>query len=101
MDKTGGEFYLHRTLFQYFDNCHANIGDICTNFNNVNVLYTGRPTSKLDCSAMPEVALAYKTVKNHFDQLIALNRVDSTDPSICGMTMSLSASPRSRTEPEP
>jgi hypothetical protein len=81
MDKTGGRSYLHWTLFQYFDNCHANIGVFCTNFNN-NMFYMGCPASKLDCSALTKVALAFKAAKKHFDQCIVLNRVDLTVHSI-------------------
>jgi hypothetical protein len=101
MDKIGGGFYLYWTLFQYFDNCHVNIGAFCTDCNNVRVFYMGRPASELGCSALTKVALAYKAAKNHFDQLILLKRVDSTVPSICGMSVSLSATSSARAEPKP
>ena len=101
MDKTGGGSYLHWTLFQYFDNCHANIGVFCTDFNNANVFYSGRPASELDVSSLNKVALAFKAAKSHFDQCMALNRVDSTVPSICGMIAPAPAAPRTRADPEP
>jgi hypothetical protein len=101
MDKTGGGSYLHWTLFQYFDNCHANIGVFCTDFNNANVFYTGRPASELDVSSLNKVALAFKAAKSHFDQCMALNRVDSTVPSICGMIAPAPPAPRTRADPEP
>ena len=63
MDKTGGGSYLHWTLFQYFDNCHANIGVFCTDFNNANVFYTGRPARELDVSSLNKAALAFKAAK--------------------------------------
>ena len=67
LDKSEGESYLRWTLFRYFDNCHANIRVLCTDFNNANVFYIGQPDSKLDCSALTKVALAFKAAKNHFD----------------------------------
>ena len=66
-DKERGRSYLYWTLFQYFDNCHTNIGVICTYFNNANVFYTGRPASELDDSTLTKVALTSKSSKNHFD----------------------------------
>ena len=101
MDKTGGGSYLHLTLFQYFDNCHANIGVFCTDFNNADVLYMGRPASELDVRALTKVALTFKAAKNHSDQCISLNPMDLTVPSICSMSVLTPASPCIRDDPEP
>ena len=65
MDKTGGGSYLHWILFMYETNRHKNIGVFCTDFNNANAFYTGRPASKLDYSALIRVALVFKAAKNH------------------------------------
>ena len=65
------------------------------------MFYTGRPASELDVSSLNKVALAFKAAKSHFDQCMALNRVDSTVPSICGMIAPAPAAPRIRADPEP
>ena len=101
MAKTGGGSYLHWTLFQYFVNCHANIGVFCTDFNNANVFYTGCPSSELDVSALNKVASAFKAAKSHINQCMALNRVDSAVPSICGMITPTPPAAHIRTVPEP
>ena len=73
----------------------------CTDFNNANVFYTGRPASELDVSALNKVALAFKGAKSNFDQCIALNRVDSTVLSICDMIVPPPAASRARANPDP
>ena len=46
-------------------------------------------------------ALAFKAAKSHFDHCIALNRVDSTVPSICDMIVPTPVVPRARADAEP
>ena len=99
-DKTGGGSHLHWTLFQYLDNCHANIGSFCADVNNANIFYTGCPDSKLDFSVLIKVDLAFKAANNHFNQLIMLNHIDSTVPSIFDMAVPSPATPRAGAEIE-
>jgi hypothetical protein len=62
VDTTGGRYHLDWILFRYLGNCHSKIGIFCTDFNNANVYSTGHPASKLDCSALTKVAIAFKAV---------------------------------------
>jgi hypothetical protein len=101
MDKTGGESHLHSILFYYFDNYYATTRVFCTDFNNENVYYTGRPAMKLDCSALTKVALTFKAANSHFDQLISLYQADSTVHSICVLIAPSPAPAHNLAEPAP
>jgi hypothetical protein len=73
----------------------------CTDFNNANMFCAGRPASELNDSALTKVGLAFKAAKDHFDQCIALNCVDLTALSICGMIVITPAATLIRAKPEP
>lgn len=76
--ENGGGDHIHLTLFKYWDAAQLNLSKFATNFQNINVMESGRPASELDVSSLKKAVAVTKHAKNFFYGLIACGARDTT-----------------------
>jgi hypothetical protein len=74
----GGGDNVHLTLYHYYDAARFHVCKFATNFENVNILETGRPSSEMDLTFLTKAAVIIKHMTEHFQRLIALEIPDTT-----------------------
>ena len=76
--ENGGGTHVHLTLFKYWDAVQLNIAKFATNFENINVMDSGRPASDLDVSYLKKAVAVTKHAHTFFFGLIACGARDTT-----------------------
>ena len=76
--ENGGSNHVHLTLFKYWDAAQLNIAKFATNFENINVMESGRPASELDVTSLKKAVAVTKHAQSFFYGLIACGARDTT-----------------------
>lgn len=76
--ENGGGTHVHLTLFKYWDAVQLNIAKFATNFENINVMESGRPASELDVTYLKKAVAVTKHAQSYFYGLIACGARDTT-----------------------